>query len=127
MKHRPARRRRGFMFIDAVIALGLLTSVAMLLVVARSGMTRVTRQADDHRAAVRIAENYLVKASLASSASSTPAVSDEATAQATTRPTPQLSIADLATPAPAGWKWVSVRVTVNGRVSELVGLVRRGT
>ncbi|MDB5325633.1 MAG: hypothetical protein JWM57_1202 [Phycisphaerales bacterium] len=112
MKH-----RRGFMFIDAIVALGLLTSVAMLLVVARSGMTRVTRQADDHRAAVRAAERVLIEAALpnASTSNASPA----------TQPAVETSIADLPTPAPAGWKWVSVRATVNGHAAELSGLVRR--
>ena len=104
--------RRGFLFIDAIVALGLLTSVAMLLVVARSGLTKATRQADDRRAAVRIAERYLVEAALAKSPPATQPVAD-------------VRVNELSTAAPAGWKWVTVRATVNGRSSELTGLIRR--
>ena len=109
--------KRGYMFIDAVVALGLLTSVAMLLVVARSGMNRVTRQADDHRAAVRAAERVLIEAAQ-------PSGTSEKMPPAT-QPAVQTSMADLPTPAPTGWKWMRVRATVNGHATELTGLVRR--
>jgi hypothetical protein len=108
-------RRRGYLFLDAIVALGLLTAVAMLLVTARSASMRLMRQTDDHRAAVRAAERVLID--LASESPGTP----------TTRPTTasaSAGVVDLPTTAPAGWKWVGVRASVKGRAGEVVGLVR---
>ncbi|HEX8325026.1 MAG TPA: hypothetical protein VF595_14070 [Tepidisphaeraceae bacterium] len=108
-------RRRGYLFLDAIVALGLLTAVAMLLVTARSASTRVMRQTDDHRAAVRVAERVLINLAPANPAAPT------------TRPTTERAsaeVVDLPTTAPAGWKWVGVRASVNGRTGEVVGLVR---
>ena len=101
--------RRGYFFVDAIVALGLLTAVALVLLVARSGSDRVSQHVGDARAAVRVAECTLIDA-----------------AAATTRPAGEVDVKviDLPTTAPAGWKWVRVRAVVNGRAGEVVGLVR---
>lgn len=104
--------RRGYFFVDAIVALGLITGVALVLLVARSGSARVSQQVGDQRAAVRIAERYLIHA--AAPAAAQPAGE------------PEVAVSDLPTAAPADWKWVRVRAVVNGRAGEVVGLVRRG-
>lgn len=103
------KRRRGFFLVDAIIALGLLTAVGVLLVVGRSAAQRATRAADDHRAAVRIAERYLA----------------EQNGPGENLSSKSVVVSPLHDTAPQGWQWVSVRATVNRQTAELVALVRR--
>lgn len=110
----PNRRpteRRGFMFFDAVISLGLLGAMAAILVIARGGLSKVMHASEDRREAVRLAETYLIEHAAGRSP--------------TTHPAENVAVEDLPTAAPAGFKWVNVRVIVNGHAGELAGLVRK--
>lgn len=123
-------RRRGYMFLDAIVALGLLTAVTMLVVTVRHGTTRLTRQTDDRRAVMRGAERVLIDAAWPVSGAAATGPASVPTTGPSTVPTttvvlpPDVVRVDLPMTAPTGWKWVSVRATVNGRTGEMVGLVQ---
>ncbi|MGN6507084.1 MAG: hypothetical protein ACTHM6_16135 [Tepidisphaeraceae bacterium] len=100
-------RRRGIMFVDAVIGLGLVSLIAMVLLLAKAGVHRLDEALADRRAATRMAELRLLDLNR-------PAASTDA----------GVRVNDLNVAAPTGWKWVSVDAIKNGRHGELVGLVR---
>ena len=105
-KHKPDR---GFMIIDAIVALGLIAAIAFTLIVTKAGVARLNNALADRRAATRTAERYLI----------------EENAGDLTNADLNIHVTDLDTAAPAGFRWVWVDVTINGRHSGLAGLLRR--
>jgi type II secretory pathway pseudopilin PulG len=117
---RCRRRRGGWFILDALLAIGVIVVLAAALA---SSMVR-QRRAEDRLAAsresVRLAEQALVALQSGGTAPTPPqGVAIEI------RPSDQ-SAPHAASAAPAGWRWVTVRVTRDGRTSDLTGLVPAG-
>ena len=112
MNH-PMRKRGGWFLIDALVAIGV---IALLTAALATTMTK-QRRAEDRLAAsresVRLAEQALVSLQARQPAPQPP----EGTS---------LDIAPADAVAPAGWRWVTVRVTRDGRTITLTGLAPTG-
>jgi type II secretory pathway pseudopilin PulG len=107
------RKHGGWFLIDALVAIGV---IALLTTALATSMTK-QRRAEDRLAAsresIRLAEQALVALQARQSAPVPP--------EGTT-----LDIAPADASAPAGWRWVTVRVTREGRTITLTGLAPGG-
>lgn len=103
-------RQHGFMFTDALIGLLLLGAATAMLVSAIAGSNRARSAIDRNRVAMRVASEALLSMQT----------------RTATELSPGMTIRDLDTPAPKGWKWVSVIVAQDRGRAELVGLVPGG-
>lgn len=107
------RKRGGWFLIDALVAIGV---IALLTTALATSMTK-QRRAEDRLAAsresVRLAEQALVALQAKQSAPQPP----EGTS---------LQVLPSDASAPAGWRWVTVRVTRDGRTITVTGLAPSG-
>jgi type II secretory pathway pseudopilin PulG len=110
--HPRQRRRRGFLLIDAVVAMGIILLLTLVLTVAVTRQQRTTAKLADTRDAVRLAEQTLTALQAGEPAPAPP----------------EGSVIDILPAGPvkeaAGLAWVTVRVTHHGRSATLVGLAR---
>jgi len=105
--------RRGFMVMDVVGGLILVSILAGVLAVAMNQQNRAEQKLADSRAAVRIAERTLAELHLSAN---TPNADDET--RIAVRPVQEAKgIGDLV--------WVEVQVAYRGEHAELVGLIPR--
>jgi len=105
----PHRKRRGFLFADALVALALMAALAVALLSVKGAYARVERKLANQREADRMAETTLVDLQRGQPASES------------------AQVVGLDTLAPAGWRWVRVELSYNGRVGRISGLVRRAS
>jgi type II secretory pathway pseudopilin PulG len=113
MTHRK-NHRRGWMMLEAITAVCLLSMMAMLLTVALRQQERGLKQLAEARAASRAAEAALT--AMQSGQSRAVVESGEA----------KISVTELPEPSDAaGMEWVRVHADLAGRQAELIGLVPR--
>jgi type II secretory pathway pseudopilin PulG len=112
---RAIRRRRGWVFIDAITALAIVLIMLAVLATAVSRQRRGAERLAETRAAVRMAEDTLTALQ-----SSVPPPAAPQGVTVTVHPTE----VQPALPAPAGSEWVEVTIAMNGRSTTLSGIVR---
>jgi type II secretory pathway pseudopilin PulG len=103
--------RHGFLLVDVITGLVLLTALGTAMVVAQSARSHAARKLADTRAAIRLAERALMELQ-----SGRPTPTDTPDAQTEVRPL-------TSDPAISGTKWVRVRTTLHGQSAVLCGLV----
>ena len=114
-RHRHhAGNRRGIFIADALTGLFLVTALAVALTAALSHQRRAITRTANERAALRSAEIAMTALQLGEPLPKF----DEQTLVIVKA----INDADHAA-LPPGWQWVSVRATVRGRWSQLIGVV----
>jgi type II secretory pathway pseudopilin PulG len=109
------KRKRGYIFADAVIALMIAAVLSTLLAVSVNASARGRRGLSDSRQAMRLAEEALSDLQLGRASASAP--------QDTS-----IQVKDLTdAPAVANWRWVTVTANVNHRTAILIGLVSQAS
>ncbi|MBC7782882.1 MAG: hypothetical protein H7144_03505 [Burkholderiales bacterium] len=102
--------RRGFMFLDVLIALMIVGAAAGMLVVAGSRIDRAVRTLDDTRAAQRLATETLIAMQHGTAAPGSDG---------------RIAIEEIKeAPAPIGWRWVTINCQLGRGKAALTGLVR---
>jgi hypothetical protein len=118
--------RRGFLLVDMITGLAIVGIIAMTLVVLVGHARRIGATLGDRRAAARLAEATLADLR-AGRQPTVGAVLDQGDrANGPARQVEVTALADPATGASPGRRWVEVRATVSGRTVTLVGLVPDG-
>src|SRR5690606_6334348 len=98
--------RRGFFVFEAIVGMVLLMAIGTALVVTLHLRQQVHERADARRQAVDRAEAALVMLQNGERAEM-----------------PAVSLESLDSPAPAGFRWVRTRCSVNEQEAQLIGLV----
>ncbi len=104
--------RSGYVFVDALFAILIMTTLAGVLIAAIHGEETSSKYMDDSRAATRLAESALTALQTGQQVPK-PANSSQRITLRVLPTSPQL----------AGQSWVLVRGSVKGRAAELIGLV----
>ena len=112
---RPRRHPGGWFIIDALLAMGVIVILAATLAAAMSSQRKAEARLAATRESIRLAEQTLVALQAAQPA---PQVGEGVTIQ--------VESADNSAAAPAGWHWVTVTVTHDGRKTTLAGLAPAG-
>jgi type II secretory pathway pseudopilin PulG len=111
MRH-PSRNRRGWFLMDAIFAMGIIVLLAAVLASAVSRQRKGSDRLAASREAIRLAEQTITALQIGQSAPTAP---EGAT----------IEILPISSPKEVpGFEWVTIRVTRDGRKSELIGLVR---
>lgn len=105
------KRRRGYMFIDAVLAILILGIAAAILAGALSQSSKARRLIADQQQALQLANRVLL-----SMQTGQPLPPAEASVD--------VKLIDLPDPAPDGWRWVRVETRLQQSHAQLIGLIR---
>jgi type II secretory pathway pseudopilin PulG len=104
-------RRSGFLIIDMVIGMILLSALGLVLAVGVRAQQRGAMHLNDSRAAMRAAEAALVE------------MQSGAAEPSARRGVNVRVINESNTTAPVGYRWVRIEATCNGRAASIYGLV----
>ncbi len=104
--------RRGFMFIDAALAIVILALAAAILAGALSQSTKARRLLSDQQHAQQLAATVLLSMQTGEPLPAADPVRD-------------VRLIDLPDAAPDGWRWVRVETRFHESHAQLIGLIRR--
>ena len=107
------RRRRGFLAIDAVMALAIVMILTMALTVAVTRQNLASQKLAETRAAMRLAEATMIALQTGQTPPAAP-----------TGASVRVQRLDAPGEVPRGCAWTTITVTLNGRATDVTGIVR---